>query len=88
MIAGGAATVAGHIHRLVEGDGIDNILLMFPDYRAGIETFAGRVAPLLRQRGIAVLAEAKCVSSVDPVAALNLAWSSRSFPCSAPTRSP
>ena len=56
VIAGSPATVAGHIHRLVEGDGIDNILLMFPDYRAGIETFARKVAPLLRERGIEALA--------------------------------
>jgi alkanesulfonate monooxygenase SsuD/methylene tetrahydromethanopterin reductase-like flavin-dependent oxidoreductase (luciferase family) len=50
-----AETVANHIDLLVEGDGIDNVLLMFPDYPAGIRTFAERVAPLLRQRGIGAL---------------------------------
>lgn len=56
VISGSAETVADHIGFLVEGDGIDNILLMFPDYRAGIRTFADRVAPLLRARGIGALA--------------------------------
>jgi pyrimidine oxygenase len=55
VIAGSAGTVADHVTFLVEGDGIDNILLMFPDYRAGIRVFAERVAPLLRDRGIAAL---------------------------------
>ncbi|MBL6654135.1 MAG: LLM class flavin-dependent oxidoreductase [Reyranella sp.] len=55
VIAGSAETVADHIGYLVEGDGIDNILLMFPDYLLGIRIFAERVAPLLRQRGIAAL---------------------------------
>src|SRR5215510_10260779 len=56
VISGSAARVADHIGFLVEGDGIDNILLMFPDYRTGIRTFAERVAPLLRARGIGALA--------------------------------
>ena len=56
VISGSAETVANHISFLVEGDGIDNILLMFPDYRSGIRTFAERVAPLLRERGIGALA--------------------------------
>jgi len=56
VIAGSAETVTDHIGFLVEGDGIDNILLMFPDYRAGVRTFAERVAPLLRERGIGALA--------------------------------
>ena len=58
MIAGSAETIADHIGFLVEGDGIDKILLMFPDYRAGIRTFAERVAPLLRARGIGALVAA------------------------------
>ena len=55
VISGSAETVANHIGFLVEGDGIDNILLMFPDYRSGVRIFAERVAPLLRQRGIGAL---------------------------------
>jgi len=55
VISGSAETVANDIGFLVEGDGIDNILLMFPDYRAGIQVFAERVAPLLRARGIGAL---------------------------------
>jgi pyrimidine oxygenase len=58
VIAGSAETVAEHIRFLVEGDGIDKILLMFPDYRMGVRTFAQRVAPLLRARGIAALSPA------------------------------
>jgi pyrimidine oxygenase len=58
VISGSAETVAEHIGFLVEGDGIDKILLMFPDYRAGVRTFAERVAPLLRARGIAALSPA------------------------------
>lgn len=56
VIAGSAETVAEHIAFVVEGDGIDNILLMFPDYLLGVRTFAEQVAPLLRQRGIPALA--------------------------------
>jgi pyrimidine oxygenase len=55
VISGSAETVANHIGFLVEGDGIDNILLMFPDYRSGVRIFAERVAPLLRERGIGAL---------------------------------
>jgi pyrimidine oxygenase len=55
VISGSAETVASHISFLVEGEGIDNILLMFPDYRSGIRIFAERVAPLLRERGIGAL---------------------------------
>jgi alkanesulfonate monooxygenase SsuD/methylene tetrahydromethanopterin reductase-like flavin-dependent oxidoreductase (luciferase family) len=55
VITGSAETVANHIGLLVEGDGIDNVLLMFPDYPAGIRTFAERVAPLLRDCGISAL---------------------------------
>ncbi len=55
VISGSAETLANHIGFLVEGDGIDTILLMFPDYRSGIQMFAERVAPLLRERGIGAL---------------------------------
>ena len=64
VIAGSAGTVADHVTFLVEGDGIDNILLMFPDYRAGIRVFAERVAPLLRDRGIAALTNSAAARKV------------------------
>ena len=54
MIAGSAETVADHISFLAEGDGIDTILLMFPDYRSGIRLRRPRGA-LLRDRGIGAL---------------------------------
>jgi pyrimidine oxygenase len=67
VISGSADTIADHIGFLVESDGIDNILLMFPDYLLGVRTFAEHVAPLLRKRGIAALA-------LTPQAAASGAW--------------
>ena len=65
VISGSAQSAADHIAFLVENDGIDSILLMFPDYRAGIHTFAERVAPLLRQRGIGALAVTPAAAACD-----------------------
>ena len=49
-IPGSPATLAAVMEELVIDGGIDSIQLLFPDYVAGLETFAAEVMPLLRRR--------------------------------------
>lgn len=57
MVVGGAERVSEEIASLTaDPDGLDSVMLAFPDYVADIATFAAEVAPRLRSAGVRVAA--------------------------------
>ena len=48
-LRGSPEQIAPQLIELVRGGDIDNLLLMFPDYLAGLDLFDTRLMPLLRE---------------------------------------
>jgi len=58
VVAGGAERVAEAISVIAAGDGLDSVLLVFPDYVRGLRNFHEKVGPLLSTNGFEVFREA------------------------------
>jgi pyrimidine oxygenase len=54
MIAGSPATIAAVVEELAVDGELDSILLLFPDYIKGLQTFHAEVMPILRGRELAL----------------------------------